>query len=137
MNVNIEEKKMEAIERMKTLGIFPQTIKQFEQDGYISISEPPVGAFFWAEGEDLQRIYEFEANYNALVYLVIRSYTTIGKMDNYFYVSDHRNEWERDRQDLAAGEPLCYVYNHDMPDCSEFGCIGIERTCAAGLRRTW
>lgn len=37
MNVNIEEKKMEAIERMKTLGIFPQTIKQFEQDGYISI----------------------------------------------------------------------------------------------------
>lgn len=43
MNVNIEEKKMEAIERMKTLGIFPQTIKQFEQDGYISISEPPVG----------------------------------------------------------------------------------------------
>ena len=84
MSVNIEEKKTEAIERMKALGIFPQTIEQFERDGYISISEPPVGAFFWAEDEDLQRIYEFEANYNALVYLVIRSYTTIGKMDSYF-----------------------------------------------------
>lgn len=137
MNISIEEKKAEAIERMKALGIFPQTIKQFEQDGYISISEPPVGAFFWAEGEDLQRIHDFEASYNALVYLVIRSYTTIGKMDSYLYVSDHRDEWEDDRARLREGETFCYVYNHDMPDCSELGSIGIERTCAAGLRRTW
>ena len=51
-----DEKKAEAIKRMKLADIFPQTIKQFEEDGYVSISEPPVGAFFWAEGEDLQRI---------------------------------------------------------------------------------
>ena len=132
-----DEKKAEAIKRMKLADIFTQTIKQFEEDGYVSISEPPVGAFFWAEGEDLQRIRDFEEKHNALVYLVIRSYTDFGKMDCYFYVSDYPEEWPQDREDLANSEPMAYVYNHDMPDCSEFGCIGTRRSIAAGLLRTW
>lgn len=132
-----DEKKIEAIARMKKAGIFPQTIKQFEEEGYVSISEPPVGAFFWAEGEDLQRIRDFEEKYNALVYLVIRSYTNLGKMDSYLYVSDYEEEWERDREDLENKEPLVYVYNHDMPDCSEFGRIGVRCSIAAGLLREW
>ena len=33
-----DEKKAEAIKRMKLADIFPQTIKQFEEDGYVSIS---------------------------------------------------------------------------------------------------
>lgn len=137
MNVTREDKKAEAITRMKLSGVFGPTIKQFEKEDYISISEPPFGAFYWAEGEDLKRISEFEEQNNALVYLVVRSYTTIGKMDSYLYVSDYPEEWEQDREDIKEGQPLVYVYNHDMPDCSEFGCIGIARTPAAGLRRTW
>lgn len=133
-----EEKKTEALGRMMSLGIFPETVKQFEQDDYISISEPPFGAFFWAEGEDLKRIHDFEETHNALVYLVIRSYTNIGKLDTYLYVSDYADEeWARDREDLKNGETLAYVYNHDAPDCSEFGYIGFKRTIAAGLMRTW
>lgn len=104
---------------------------------YISISEPPFGAFYWAEGDDLKRIREFEEQNNALVYLVVRSYTTFGKMDCYLYVSDYTEEWAQDRDDIKEMQPLAYVYNHDMPDCSEFGCIGIAGTPAAGLRRTW
>lgn len=42
MEISREEKKTEAIARMKALGIFPDTIKQFKDDDYISISEPPV-----------------------------------------------------------------------------------------------
>lgn len=137
MNITIEAKKQEAIERMKALGIFPETIRQFERDGYVSISEPPIGAFFWADGEDMKRIRQFEAEFNALVYLVIRSFTTIGKMDSYLYVSDYEDEWESDREDLSTGETVAYVYNHDAPDCSEIGYIGIEKTPAAGLKRTW
>lgn len=41
MNVTREEKMAEAIERMKALQVFKPTIKQFKDDGYISISEPP------------------------------------------------------------------------------------------------
>ena len=137
MNVSIEEKKAEALWRMKKLGIFPGTMKQFEKQGYVSISEPPFGAFYWAEGEDLKRIREFEKEHNALVYVVVRSYMEFGKMDAYLYVSDYPDEWRQDNMDLENREPIAYVYNHDMPDCSEFGCIGIAPTIAAGLRRTW
>lgn len=137
MNISIEEKKAEAVARMKALGIFPQTIKQFEKEGYVSISEPPFGAFYWAEGEDLRRIREFEECQNALVYVVIRAFTEFGKMDSYLFVSDYREEWESDRVGCETGEVLAYCYNHDMPDCSEMGYIGIELTPAAGLRRTW
>ena len=111
MNVTREEKMAEAIERMKALRVFKPTIKQFKDDGYISISEPPFGAFYWAEGDDLKRIREFEEQNNALVYLVVRSYTTFGKMDCYLYVSDYTEEWAQDRDDIKEMQPLAYVYN--------------------------
>ena len=139
MRISIEEKKAEAIERMKALGIFPQTIQQFKNEDCISISEPPFGAFYWAEGQDLDRIRQFEAENDALVYVVIRSYTTIGKLDSYLFVSDYAEEWEVDRKNIReVGDGLlAYVYNHDAPECSEMGYIGIAPTDAAGLRRTW
>lgn len=137
MNISVDKKKVEAIARMKLLGIFPQTIKQFENEGLVSISEPPFGAFYWAEGEDLERIKQFEQEHNALVYVVIRSYTNIGKMDSMLFVSDYPEEWEMDQDDMKHDQQVAYVYNHDAPDCSEIGAIGIEGTPAAGLRRTW
>lgn len=132
-----EAQKAEAIARMKQLGIFPETIKQFDRDGKVSISEPPVGAFYWAEGWDLDRIQQFEDERGALVYLVIRSYTSFGKMDSYLYVSRYDEEWEQDRNDLASGEALTYTVNLDAPDLSEAGYIGFKRTLAGGLLRTW
>ena len=137
MNISIEKKKAEAIIRMKELGIFEQTIEQFDKMDKISLSEPPFGAFFWIEGEDLERVREIEQKNNILVFVAIRSYTTVGKMDSFLFVSDYPEEWEADRELLKNGEALAYVYNYDMPDCSEVGHIGIERTVAAGLRRTW
>ena len=140
MRISVEEKKAEAIERMKALGIFPQTIKQFKDEGYISISEPPLGAFYWAEGEDLERIRQFEAEHDALVYVVIRCYfKELGKTDAYLFVSDYAEEWETDRQSINHPEDglFAYVYNHDAPWCSEMGDIGVARTAAAGLQRAW
>lgn len=137
MTVSREEKKIEALARMKKWGIFPPTRKQFEKDDLISESLPPVGACFWIGREQLERVREFERQHNALVYFVIHSYTNIGELENYLYVSDYPEEWEQDREDISHGQQLCYVVNHDAPDCSEFGSIGIELTPAAGLRRTW
>lgn len=141
MNISTEEKKIEAIARMKKLGIFPPTIKQFKDEGYVSISEPPFGAFYWAENADLDRIRQFEEENNALVYVVIRSYTNIGKMDSMLFVSDYPEEWQMDRDGITGAAAnwrhLAYVYNHDAPDCSEMGTIGIAPTAAAGLSRTW
>lgn len=132
-----ERQKAEALARMKLLGIFPEAIKQFYQDGKVSISEPPFGALYWAEGWDLDRIEQFEEDQNALVYLIIRSYTAYGKMDSYLYVSHNEDEWESDREDLRNRLPVAYTLNLDDPQLSELGYISIEKTVADGLVRIW
>lgn len=137
MNISIERKKAEAIVRMKMLGIIPDAIRQFEQKGLVNRSEPPFGALFWVEGEDLERLHDFEKEHNVLVYAVIRSYYDIGRMDSYLFVSDYEEEWERDREELQNGSALAYVNNLDYDECSEFGGIGVKRSPAAGLLRTW
>ncbi len=132
-----ELQKAEALNRMKLLGIFPEAIKQFDRNGKVSISEPPFGTLYWAEGLDLDRIEQFEEDHNALVYLIIRSYVAYGKMDSYLYVSHNEDEWESDREDLKNGMPLAYTFNFDDPMLSEIGYIVIEKTMAGGLTRLW
>ena len=137
MNVSIEEKKTEAISRMKMLGLYPTIIKEFERDFTVNRSDPPFGALYWVEDKELEELRAWEIKHNALVYHVVRSYTTFGTLDTYLYVSDDKEEWDVDHDDLKDGNPLAYVVNHDMPDCSEFGYIGIKTTSAAGLVRTY
>lgn len=139
MSIPKEDKKHEAVIRMKALGISPETIRQFEQEGLVSICEPPMDAFYRAQGEDLEHIRAFEEEHNALVYVVVRSYTTFGKMDTFLFVSDYPDEMENDGCAVQHPEDgvLAYVYNHDAPDCSEFGDVGLKRTPAAGLIRIW
>lgn len=137
MLITREEKKAEAIARMKAWGIFPETIDQFRKDDLVSESLPPMGACFWLDEAAKARVKEFEETHNALVYHVIHSYTNFGELENYLYVSDHKDEWEYDLEDLQHGEQLCYVQNLSDPICSEFGTIGIALTPAAGLKRTW
>lgn len=137
MNVNIKEKREEAARRMNALGIFPETVRQFKDEGFVSVSEPPVGAFFWAQGEDLERIRRFEKEHDALVYVVIRSYTSIGKMDCMLFVSDHPEEWKMDRIDLMLNQTTAYVHISGASAHSRMGSIGFARTIAAGLRQTW
>ena len=143
MRISIENKKIEAVKRMRALGIFQETIRQFEDEGLVSVSEPPLGAFFWADDEMLECIRQFEKKNDALVYVVIRSYTTIGRMDSFLFVSDHAEEWECDHEDIDMAFSadsqgvLAFVSNIDAPDCSEMGYSGISQTPAAGLRRIW
>lgn len=137
MSASIEKKKAEAVERMKLWGIYAPIIKHFEQSGIVSESAPPLGACYWLEGEQLERVRKFEEENKAVVYHVIHSFTSIGEMESYLFVSDYPEEWKRDRRDLKQGQQLAWVYNHDAPDCSEFGSIGVALTMAAGLRRTW
>nr|DAP06687.1 MAG TPA: hypothetical protein [Caudoviricetes sp.] len=137
MNVSIEEKKTEAISRMKMLGLYPTIIREFGRDFTVNRSDPPFGALYWVEDKELEELRAWEIEHNALVYHVVRSYTTFGTLDAYLYVSDVKEEWDVVHDDLEDGNSLVYVVNHDMPDCSEFGYIGIKTTSAAGLVRTY
>ena len=79
MNISREEKKAEAIARMKAWGICGPIVKQFNDNDLVAESVPPVGACFWLKGEQLKRVREFENENNALVYHVIHSFTEFGE----------------------------------------------------------
>lgn len=130
-----ERQKQVAIERMKKLGIMEQPIKEFEEDGKVNLSDNG-GLLYWLNDEEQKMVDDFEEENNGLVYHVIKSRTTIGLMYALLYVSEYEEEWEMDMEDLGTGQALAYVVNKDMPDCSEFGTIGIEPSIG-GLIRTW
>ena len=136
MKITREEKKAEAIKRMKMLEIFPETVRQFEKQNLVSISEPPLGAFYWCDEEQQKIINQIEEEYNLLVYMGIMSYTEFGQMLSLLYVSDHKDEWDDDNLNLLNGEAMTYTHNFDAEDCSKFSYIMFKKTPAAGLQRT-
>ena len=134
MNVLREDKRLEAIKRMKKMNLFAPAIKQFAEDHLVMVSEPPIGGLYWLNTEQKEMVDAFENEWNALVYLVVRTNTNLGTMDSIFYVSDHKDEWPMDNDDLAENYACVYVVNHDMPDCSEFGTIAWKNVNGGILR---
>lgn len=125
----MDSKKIEAIARMEKLGIHRGVIDAFQYKDIVYIHEPQLSILFEPEEEDLERIRQFEAEHNALVYLVIRSYTNYGMMDSMLYVRNAREEWYMDRAGLADPDHWrqeAYVYNHEVPRFSEIGLIGLS-----------
>ena len=135
MNVSRELKKEEAIKRMEKMHYWKQAKEAFRRKNKIFVNEPPFGAVYDPEPELAKTIKEFEEEHNALVYMVVRAFTTFGKMDSLLYVSDYEEEWEMDNEDLRYGYVMTYTINYDAPDCSEFGSIGIRLGSGAGLVR--
>lgn len=125
MNISREEKKVEAIRRMKKLGIFPQTIKEFEEENKVNYSENG-GFLYWADEQMERFIKELEDKYNMVIYHIIKSYTEFGTLLSCLYVEDEKEEWGYFDEDIADGICFAYVANIDCVECSEFGSIGIE-----------
>ena len=129
------KQKAQAVERMKKLGIMEQPVKEFEDEGKLNLSENG-GLLYYLNEDEQKMVDDFEKENNGLVYHVIKSRTTIGLMYALLYVSKYLEEWKMDMEDLEEGQALAYVVNMDMPDCSEFGTIGIKPS-VGGLIRTW
>lgn len=128
MNVTRENKKTEAINRMKALDLFDPCIKAFKNRDEVQLSEMTGGLYEFSRDEELNaKIKEFEEEYNALVYHVIHTYTSFGEMYSFLYVSDYEEEWEMDNEDIQDNYAMSYVWNKDCPDLSEFGSIGIRQ----------
>lgn len=128
------EKKAEAIKRMRFLELHPNAIKEFEDSDLINCSEF-LGALYWISDKEKAIVKEFEEEYNAVVYHIIRNSTSIGEMLALLYVSDYEDEWDMDIADIIEGYPFAYVKNLDDDFCSEFGTIGVKK-CNGGLVRT-
>lgn len=126
MKVSREIKKEEAIKRLKEMEIVSEAIRQFEEDDLVNVSENPYGALYWADDAQKKLIEEFEEEYDGLVYLANLCNTEFGKLLSLFYVSDYKEEWEMENEDIKDGYSCVYCINLDCPDFSEFGSIAFQ-----------
>lgn len=134
MKISRETKKEEAIYRMKLMNIIPDAIKQFEEENTVMVSENPFGFLYWLNDDQKKLVADFEAEYDSLVYLANLCNTEFGRLLSFFYVSDHKEEWEMDNTDIGDGYALVYCINLDCPEYSEFGSIAFE-SINGGIKR--
>lgn len=142
MNISMEEKKKEAIVRMRSLGLDRCVISRFHQSGTVCMMGVPFGKYFTLGNRELERMRHFERENNDMVYAVIRSFLEIGQtspliLDSYLFVSDIPEEWEMEREELRNGETVAYIVNWKFSDCSELGYIGIKKSQNGSLFRIW
>jgi hypothetical protein len=140
MTTTREQKKAEAVARMKMLNIIGKAREEFRRSNKLNKSEPckmfgtTIGALYWLNDEEKAEVKAFEEEYNVLVYHVIHNITKDGGVwDSYLYVDDDSETWEQDRADIRAGYTFAYVNTHDF--CAEFGTIGIK-PAGGGVVRT-
>lgn len=134
------ERKQEALKRLHMLNLHPNVLRDFKQ-GTLNRSDRgkfgplTIGALFWLSDKEQEKVKEIEEEYGITVYHMTHERMEFGELYDLLYVSSHKDEWERDRQDLKDGYPCVYVLNMEDPFCSEFGSIGI-RSVGGGLIRT-
>jgi len=129
-----EEKKAEAVNRMKALKLSENVIREFLDEDKLNLSENG-GFLYWLDESQQKIVNEFEKEYNAVVYHIIHSFTEFGELLSMLYVSDYEEEWENDNNDIRDGYALSYVKNLTDDFCSEFGSIGVKPSIG-GLIRT-
>lgn len=136
MNTTREQKKIKALELMKTLDIYKPYIKAFKDNDTICVFEDFGGYYIDKDSKLYDEIKNFEEENDCLVYAVTHEYTDFGECYDFLFVSDYEDEWEYiiSYSDQNRHVILSYVLNNDMPDCSEFGDITIQ-SFGGGVRR--
>lgn len=129
-----QEKKIEAIERMKLLKLHENAINDFWTFDKVNVSENG-GFLYWLNNKQQMVVNKFESDFNALVYHALYNIVYGDEHLALLYVSNNSDDWEKDREDLQNGFPMAYVKNLSCDICSEFGYIGVESNIG-GLRRT-
>ena len=125
-----------AIECLKSLDIYAPYIKKFEKDGTITLFERFGGYYIDKDNEPelLQKIKEFEAEYDSIVYAVTHTMTGFGELYEFLCVSKYEEEWEATLEDVKYGYAFSYVWNTTDEWCSEFGAITV-RSFGGGITR--
>lgn len=128
-----EKQRLEAIERMRMLGIHENAIEEFEEEGKIYKSET-IGFLYWLNDEEEKLIKNWEEETGNMAYHAIFNNTLFGRMLSILYVSKYEEEWEFDRRDIENNMPIAYVMNLDDEMLSEAGTIVIKRNIGGLIR---
>ena len=135
---------------LQDMGLHENVLSDFQHSDLVNYSEYSklgpysIGVLYWVTNDSAksksgkkfeQVIREFEEKYDVLVYHATHEHTNIGELLDLFYVSDSKDEWPLDYDDLANGFASVYAFNFDDPLCSEFGTIGFS-VSGGGIVRT-
>lgn len=108
-----EEMKREAVLRMNLLKLDATTIRSFQSEGMVSLSEQ-IGQqviLLAADEEANEKIRRFEKEYEALVYHVLRSQNPmVGDCWSLLFVSPESSGWKNEREYIESSK-LVYAYS--------------------------
>ena len=126
-----------AISALQNLDILPAYIKKFKKDGTITLFERFAGFYIdeYNEPELLNKIKEFEDEYECIVYAVTHEFFMFGECYSFLCVSKYEEEWARTLSDTKRGLAWSYVWNKSDEWRSEFGTIGVA-SFGGGIART-
>ena len=123
-----EEMREEAISRMKAISLYPEIIEYFKEEGEPQVYEPPQGAGYALEEDELDEVHETESDRGILIWGVIRLFTKLSgvdtTIDHYLFVSSNKDDWEDERRDLNEGTPFVYTSVKEYP-LKDYGHINI------------
>jgi len=128
-----EDMKIEAMKRMRKLGLFSQVIKEFKEDDMLNLSENG-GYLYWLDENQKKIVEDFEKKSGNVVYHVIRSFTYIGEMLSLLIVPKDEEDWEMDWEDIHDGYVFSYVVNLDEPMLSGYGTIAVQNRIGGLVR---
>ena len=135
-----DEMREEAVSRMKAMSLYPEIIKYFEVEGEPQVYEPPYGASYALEEEELEELHQIEADRNFLVWGVIRYFGKLYGSDvtiNYYlFVSNLKTEWEHERQLLYERTPCVYTTMEEYTT-KDYEVIDIYYSEGGTLLRKW
>ena len=102
---SLEEMKREAISRMELLKLDAQTVREFEQDGSVSLSQQIGDQVFLHSSDDeiCERVKRFEQEYECLVYHVLWADSPmVGECWSLLFVSPASSDWKGEQNTSTA-----------------------------------
>jgi len=109
---SLEEMKREAIRRMELLKLDARTIRDFERDGSVSLSQQIGDQIFLQPSDDeiARTIRDFERGYECLVYHVLWADSPmVGECWSLLFVSPASSDWNSERKYIESSG-LVYAY---------------------------
>lgn len=123
-----EEMKEEALFRMRSISLYEGAIQCFEEDNEPQVYEPPYGASYALEEDELEDLHRMELQKKILIWGVIRSFRNHGidyTIDHFLSVSQNKAEWDEERKNLLEGTPFVYTTTHGAKPIRDWGHIYI------------
>ena len=109
---SLEEMKREAIRRMELLKLDARTIRDFERDGSVSLSQQIGDQIFLQPSDDeiSARVKRFEQGYECLVYHVLWADSPmVGECWSLLFVSPASSDWKGEQKYINSSG-LIYAY---------------------------